>query len=363
MSKTYFNSLNYTIGNEDTALELEIMPENTRHVFAVAGSGSRIVPLLAKNPHFMTCVDSSAEQLGLTELRIASLKILDHGEFLAFWGYPSEYMSPNERKNIFNDLTISKHTKKIISSLFEKNSFESLLYTGRWEQTFQRLSRINKRIVGERGIGIFACRSKEEQKNYLKTKFPHKAWSFSIFLLGNAVVFNTLLYKGNFPKKNIKKSIHSFYRERFEYLFKQDLARKNYFLQLLFFGKLQFAEGLPIECDKEVFLKAKEGSHNTQVIYMQGDAIELVRHSKFPIDFLSLSDVPSYFTRPREQEFLQDIRSNISSQGVIVSRYYLRIPEKLNTEGYKDITDDFKKMIGEEKIQMYSFGVYRKIEI
>ena len=243
------------------------MPENIRHVFAVAGSGSRIIPLLSKSPQYITCVDSSPEQLSFAELRVASLKALDHQKFLAFWGFLSHPMPPSKRRAIFEDLEISDSARKIMDLLFRKHGWEPLLYLGKWEQTFQKLSRINKWIVGNKGLGIFSCQTKEEQENYLKAKFPQKAWSFSVFMLGNAVIFNALLYKGNFPQKNIPKSMHAFYSERFKYLFEQDIARRNYFLQLLFFGRLQFSDGLPIECDPEIFLKAKKGLQKAKMIY------------------------------------------------------------------------------------------------
>lgn len=361
MSKTYFNSLNYTIGNEDTSLELAVMPENIHHVFAVAGSGSRIIPLLSKSPQYITCVDSSPEQLSFAELRIASLKALDHQNFLAFWGFPSHPMPPCKRRGIFEGLEISDSARKHTSLLFKKYDWKPLLYSGKWEQTFQKLSRINKWIVRNKGLGIFSCKTKEEQENYLKTDFPQKAWSFSIFMLGNVAVFNAFLYKGNFPQKNIPKSMHAFYLERFKRLFEQDIARRNYFLQLLFFGRLHFPDGLPIECDPGIFLRAKRGLQKAKIIYICNDVIEEAKRTALSIDFLSLSDVPSYLRPPREQEFLQEIKNNVSLGGIIANRYYLRIPANLNTDGYQDITDDFEEAISKEKIQMYSFGIYQKV--
>ena len=363
MPKEYFNSLNYTIGNEDASVELAVMPENARHVFVIAGSGSRIIPLLSKRPQYITCVDSSLEQLSLAELRIASLRALEHQSFMAFWGYPSHSMTPSERRIAFESLKMSDQTKQIAGLLFEKHNWGPLLYAGKWEQTFRKLSWVNRLIVGNKGIGVFSCQTKDEQTNYLEVKFPRKAWSLAVFLLGNAVIFNTLLYKGNLPQKNISKSIsmHAFYLERFKYLFEQDIARRNYFLQLLFFGKLQFPEGLPIECDPDIFLKAKRGLQKTKIVYICGDVIEEAKHTPAPIDFLSLSDVPSYFRPPREQTFLQEIKNVMSPRGIAVNRYYLRIPEHLDTNGYQDITLNFKEAISKEKIQMYSFGVYQKI--
>lgn len=360
MSKTHFNSLNYTIGNEDTSLELAVMPENIRHVFAVAGSGSRIIPLLSKSPQYITCVDSSPEQLSFAELRIASLKALDHQNFLAFWGFPAHSMSPSKRWAIFKDLEMSDSARKKMGLLFEKHDWGSLLYTGRWEQTFQKLSRINKWIVGNKGLGIFACQTKKEQEDYLKNQFPQKAWSLAVFMLGNAVVFNTLLYKGNFPQKNIPKSMYAFYSERLKYLFEQDIARRNYFLQLLFFGRLQFSDGLPIECDSEIFLNAKKGLQKAKIIYVCNDAIDEAKRTAIPIDFLSFSDLPSYLGSPREQEFLQEVKNSISSGGIVVNRYYLRIPNNLDEDGYQNITGAFKEIIAREKIQMYAFGIYQK---
>ena len=360
MIEKYFNSLNYTIGNEDASLELEVLPENAQHVFAIAGSGSRIIPLLSKNPIRLTCVDSSFNQLSLTELRIATLKLLDYEDFLSFWGYPSYQIPSHERQQIFNNLEMSKQAREFLETLFKKHDWQPILYLGKWEQTFKKLSQINRWLVGKRGLEIFSCQTKDEQENYLNTKFPHKAWSFLIFMLGNSVVFNALLYKGDFPQRNIKKSLHRFYMERFERLFKQDIARKSYFLQLLFFGRLQFSDGLPVECNQDIFQRAKKGLQKAKITYVQGDILREAKNTSSPIDFFSLSDVPSYFRPPHEQTFLQEIKNSLSLGGIVVNRYYLRIPENLNMDGYQNITDNFRETIEREKIQMYSFGIFQK---
>jgi S-adenosylmethionine-diacylglycerol 3-amino-3-carboxypropyl transferase len=360
MAKTFFDSLNYTIGNEDSALEYGILPKDASHVVAIAGSGTRIIPLFAKNPRNLTCIDSSVEQLSLAELRVATLKTLNREEFLAFWGYPDHKMSAGDRKGVFNEIVISDRAKDVTSFLHEKNNWNSLLYTGKWEQTFKMLSKINRAIVGKKGLDIFSCRTKEDQLYYLEKQFPKRAWALSVYLLGNATIFNALLYKGNFPKKNISVPVHTHYMNAFNHLFDRYLVRENYFLQLLFFGKLKFSEGLPIECNKDIFLRAKRGAHNTLARFVHGDVIEKVRDVSKTVDFLSLSDIPSYFGPPKEQEFLQNIKDSLSTKGIVASRYYLRIPERLNTDGFKDITNNYKKLIAREKVQVYSFGVYQK---
>jgi S-adenosylmethionine-diacylglycerol 3-amino-3-carboxypropyl transferase len=361
MSEKYFDALNYTLGNEDPIVELEILPENVRHIMAIAGSGSRIIPLLSKNPLQLTCVDQSFYQLALTELRIASLKFLDYKSFLSFWGYPSYQMTPYQREIIFKNLEISKQAREFLEMIFKKNNWHSILYFGKWERTFKKLSKIIRLAMGKHSLQIFYCQTKEEQKNYLETKFPYRILPFLIFVLGNSLIFNLLLYKGSFPKKNIKNSFYGFYKERLYKLMKQDVVRKNYFLQLIFLGNLKYSDGLPLECDSTIFLKSKKALQRTKVVYICDDILKAANNTPLPIDFLSLSDVPSYFKPPQEQNFLQEFKKNLSQNGIVVSRYYLHISENIDITGYKDITDNFKDIIEKEKTQMYFFGIYQKI--
>lgn len=362
MSKTYFNHLNYTLGNEDTSLEYGLLKKNTNHIFSIAGSGSRILPLLAKRPKRITCVDMSLEQLYLTELRIESLRALEHEEFLAFWGYPPKTMTTQERKKAFLKIHLSIHASKFLRQLFENNKWDTLLYTGRWEKTFATLSKINRIITGKKGAQLFTYKTTSGYNHFLHTQFPQKAWALIVFFLGNAAVFNSLLYKGNFPKKNISGSLYQFYMHSFTRLFNQGPARNNFFLQILFFGKLLFPEGNPIECDKTIFTSAKKGLKTTTLSYIQGDLItEAVKINK-PIDFFSFSDVPSYFAGRREKTFLQEIHSHLSPSAIVVMRNYLRIPEYTIMRGYEDITETYTELINKEKMQMYTIQILRKKE-
>src|SRR3954465_15129773 len=112
MKSAYFNKLNYTLANEDTPMEYGILPEHQMHVMSVAGSGGRILPLLAKYPKIVTCVDVSQEQIYLCEMRFESLRVLSHSEFLAFWGYPPSLAKPKERKELFERLKLSQPARE-----------------------------------------------------------------------------------------------------------------------------------------------------------------------------------------------------------------------------------------------------------
>lgn len=356
----YFNSLNYTLGNEDTSLELALLPENAGHVFAIAGSGGRVLPLLAKYPKQVTCVDVVIEQLYLTELRIESARALEHQEFLGFWGYPPTEITPKNRRALFHKIKLSKLVNDFWLSSFESHQWESVLYQGKWEKTFTKLSRINKLILGSKGSRLFETKTSSEHFDYLQSTFPHRRWSVLVRILGNATVFNAMLYKGNFPVKNISGSMHSFYMGAFKRLFRQGPTRANFFLQLLFFGKIRFSEGCPIECDPNVFTGVKKALEGTEINYVHSDLISAVHQAKTPIDFLSFSDVPSYFQGEIERTFMQDISSGLAPNALVVIRNYLRAPEGTDFSGFEKVTADYRDLIDREKVQMYLIDIFRR---
>jgi S-adenosylmethionine-diacylglycerol 3-amino-3-carboxypropyl transferase len=358
----YFQNLNYTLANEDTSLELRLLPKGVGHVLAVAGSGGRVVPLLAKHPGRLTCVDVSREQLYLAELRVESVRSLAHAEFLAFWGYPPAAADPQERKKLFDSLSdsLTSAAREFFEGYFESRHWHSLLYDGRWERTFAALSRVNRRITGTKGTQLFSALTQEEHERFLEEEFPWRRWAVVLRLLGNATVFNALLYKGQFPKKNVPESFFALYRRSFDRLFRQGPARRNFFLQLAFFGKVVFAEGCPVECDPTVFSEAQKALTTTSVAYRHGDLVEAVAGSGEPAGFLSLSDVPSYFSGALEREYLQRMKPGIAPDGLVVVRNYLHIPEGLDTAGFVSLTESCREAILDEKVGVYCIEVYRR---
>jgi S-adenosylmethionine-diacylglycerol 3-amino-3-carboxypropyl transferase len=361
MSNSYFTKLNYTLANEDTAFELSLLPENPGHIFSVAGSGGRVLPLLAKKPSMVSCVDVSQEQLYLTEMRMESVRALTYSEFLAFWGYPPRSATPEERKDYFHRIKLSPPAKQYLEELFNNKNWESILYDGKWERTFAKLSKVNRKITGTKGAGLFHALTHQEHFEYLEKRFPKKAWALVLFTLGNAGVFNSLLYKGHFPKKNIEQSFFKFYEQCFKKLFKQGLARENFFLQILFFGKVIFAEGAPVEAKEEVFNAAKAALNNAEIQYLKGDLLENAQNVTKPIDFFSFSDVPSYFKGDTERNFLQKISKKMAPGGLAVVRNYLHVPERTDTTGFATVTDHFADLIEKEKVGVYLIDIYRRL--
>jgi S-adenosylmethionine-diacylglycerol 3-amino-3-carboxypropyl transferase len=355
----YFDEqLNYSLGDEDSSVELAVLPERARHVVSIAGSGGRVLPLLARSPRKLTCVDISSPQLSLTEMRLAALRTLEHEEYVGFLGYPPRPMSPAERKQRFQRLELSARARSILERIFEANGWARIAYLGRFEKTMAQLSRVNRLMTGRAGQRIFEATDIEAQKAYLASSFPHARFRMVLLLLGNAAVLNSLLYKGEFPKKNLRGSAYSIYRGIFDRLFTRALARESYFLQLIFFGELRYAEGNPIECDPAIYAQARRALTETEVSYVKGDVLDVVRHADDAVDFLSLSDVPTFFKGPLEHHFLQQLRPGLDRDALVVTRGHLRVV-KPDTSGFEPLALHYQEAIDREHTQLWQIQIYR----
>lgn len=358
MSHEYFNKLNYTLANEDTELEYNILPENSSHVLAIAGSGSRVLPLFAKNPKTISICDYSFEQLALTHLRIRTVSELSYQDFLSFWGYKN--LTNEKRKELFFKLEMDQTYKSCLEKIFESLSWESPLYAGKYERMLQKFQGLIHRVLGEHINHLKKVDTQEEFKKYLNFKFPHLRWKILVSILGNSILFNAFLYKGNHPKKNIKASYRSYYFNIFRSLFEFIIPKDSFFLQMIFFGKIEFLQGAPFETNEKIFYKMKEGIRDCKINYYQGDIFSSLKKIQTPISFLSFSDILSYFPESIEKDYMQTIKDKLSTKGITVNRYYLRIHQHLNLYGYTDRTQDYLELIKKEKTQFYNIQIYEK---
>lgn len=364
MVQKYFNQLNYSLGNEDTAIDVEIVRRlGSKNVFSVAGCGGRALPLL-EYCHNLTMVDFSSYQLALSRLRLELYRKVDWVDYCLFFEYPPFQGQDNRyrRRDIFASLELQEADRSFFRAVFEELNWGSLLYAGSWERTFQKLSKALRVILGKNYDALFEFQKLDEQVHFFKNEFNKVRWNSLLFLLGNKSVFNALLYKGDFISKNEPESHFEYYKQSFEKLFTHSLARESFFAHLCFYGKIIHSDGNPIEAKKNNFSAVKEKACGTsEILFSQGDLVEILASDEHAnkYDFLSLSDVPSYFSGDTERQFLQKIKPSLNEKGVICLRNYLRTPEA-DYSGFEDITDQFKDLYGLEKVGVYRFQIFQK---
>ena len=348
--QNYFQSLNYTMANEDTTLEFELARKlNSKKILTVGGSGSRALPFLALPLEALSIVDVSADQLMLIELKLLTIKQLEHQDAVLFW--TSE--ETRVREEIFNKLKLEQKFQDFYHFHTEQNPKIAPLFWGKWEKTFIKISKITSFFFSKKLREALFTTDKPWQlyQDYIRGV----KWDILLKIVGNKAMFNSILYKGSFIQKNSKLSYFDYYYQAFERLFALDVKR-SHFLQLCFCGKVVTPEGLPIEFDPELFARIKASTITPQ--YIQGSVFERPESTQY--DFVSLSDVPSYLSGDIEKNYLQMIKKNVAKSGVVVNRFYLRSTENTNESGYQDITQNHSGPISQELVQMYQVQLLQK---
>lgn len=351
MTQTYFQSLNYSMANEDTTLEYNLAEAiKAQSVLTVGGSGSRSLPFLGLGIKNLTIVDVSADQLMLIELKLETIRQLLHSEAIAFWTEENQ----DVRDTIFSRLKLANKFQDFYRYHSKAQPHSAPLYWGKWEKTFQTFSRLTKLFFSrEIREGLFLA---DRPYEFYKTHIQGWKWNLLLKIVGNKAMFNSLLYKGSFIRKNSPLSYFDYYFQAFERLFQLDIKR-SHFLQLCFCGKVLHPEALPIEFSADIFHKIK--ASNVDPLYQQGSIFE--RDELTQYDLISLSDVPSYLSGSIERDYLQLISKNISQGGVVVNRFYLRKSENTDQSGFQDITHEFRTLIAQELVQMYEVQLLRKV--
>jgi S-adenosylmethionine-diacylglycerol 3-amino-3-carboxypropyl transferase len=358
LDSRYFTSLNYSLGDEDPWLDQEILPLHCGHSITVAGSGTRVLAMLVKRPRILTCVDVLEEQLALTALRLAALRTLDLPTFRAFLGYPPHSQTPAERRQCFAGLSMVDRFRAPLEAILNREGWTEIIYYGRFEKTMRRLSRVLSVVTGRKACRICSCASLEEQRAYLKSSFPLSRWKLLIFLMGNATLLNALLYKGEFPRKNVPGSVYANYKAMFDRLFENVLLAESFFAQLLLCGRiLSMRTALP-EISAAAYGEIKAALAECDVRLVRGDVIEETRYSHPRADFVSLSDVPSFLSERLQGEYLQAIRDGLAGRALVMVRGNLRVTAP-DLRGYEDVSGAYLPSTSQERTQLWHVNVYR----
>ncbi|NUM59666.1 MAG: DUF3419 family protein [Bdellovibrionaceae bacterium] len=364
MATEYFSSLNYTLANEDTIVEYELLPMNVDRVFSIAGSGARCLPLLAKNPKVLDIIDMSQEQIYLCELRYESMRQLSEAEWLFFMGYRGAIqklkLEGDSRLELFEKLSLSDKTRSFW--LERKNSWigKGFILLGRWESHFQKLGKIFRDYLQCDFSSIFQAQNLQEQISIYEKEWPRVRWNSFMRILASEYVFNKFLYKGHFSGKEEHRTEqrppYQFIIEEFDRIFRSQLVRKNYFMQILFLGEIRYEEGLPLEAHSECIQKVKKST--TKLNYHVGNLLELLPKNAY--DFISLSDTISYIPDAAANEILQKLNPQTSRGSQMVIRSFMRKPKQINTENWSVLKEKEVWAHDVDGTGVYEFHIYQK---
>jgi S-adenosylmethionine-diacylglycerol 3-amino-3-carboxypropyl transferase len=355
---TYFSELNYSLANEDAGLE-QALAQQGAHIMCIAGSGGRLIPLLAQKPRMISFVDVAGQQIALTKLRLAALRELKYNDFLGFFGYTPQ--AAETRRAQFEQLLLADETRDILGPILSKAEWAPIIYMGRFERLVKKFAGIFQNLFRIPTEQLCSFDSLAEQKEFYRNEMDNWRWHLSLRCLANAKLFNSLLYRGHFPKKNLPLSHYQFFYRTFSQTIDQHLARENFFLQLCFLGEIAHQAAFPPEAKPDLFQAAKAHLEQCPVHFYEGDILSQAHDWDLePLDFFSFSDVPSYLRPPEEQSFLQQIRPLLAPEALVLCRYYLRIPEQIDKQGFQDLAPRYRQQLSQEKTGIYHFDLLQK---
>ncbi|MBK7891262.1 MAG: DUF3419 family protein [Bdellovibrionales bacterium] len=365
MSEQYFHNLNYTLSNEDTRVEHSLLKPNASSVFTIGGSGSRVLPLIARNPKQMHVVDLSTEQLALIELRHAAARCLSRDEFLFFMGYrgglPNDSSLDDSRFDLFHKLDLSPETAAFWREREHIWKPRGFIFLGRWENHFQKLGRVFRDVLRIDSRPIFEAHSLEEQRRLFEKHFKPLVFRAFVKIAASEFVFNKFLYKGHFSGsasvKTESRPPSVFIEEEFTRLFTETLIRKNYFLQVLFLGGILYEEGLPLEARTDILEAIKVSE--TKVNYMKADLTTVISQNTY--DFLSLSDTISYLPTDIAGNLLKTLPFDTRPGSRVVIRSFLRRPPELTAAGWIRLPEEEKRAVQLDTTGVYEFDIFERI--
>lgn len=364
MAKEYFSDLNYTLANEDTRIEFDLLPENAKRVFSIAGSGARCLPLIAKNPQALDVIDMSVSQLYLCELRFQAMKTLTYEEYLFLLGYRGSLQSGSDqgdsREFIFKKLSLSPEATQYWNDRKLGWRDRGFILLGRWESHFQKLGHLFREVLKCDFSKVFEAQSIEEQIKLYEKYWPKVRWNSFIRIAASEYVFNRFLYKGHFSGKSEHKTEQrapsQFIMEEFTRIFRTQLVRKNYFMQILFLGRIAYEEGLPLEAHQHIFEAVKRST--TEITYLHGNLLEQLPLHAY--DFISLSDTISYLAENDANQILQKLSPKTKTGSQMVIRSFMRAPKAIDLKGWEELQEKNKWAQYKDGTGVYQFHIFAK---
>lgn len=348
----------YTFANEDSLTELGILREQQNNVLVIAGSGARVIPLFAKMPKHMTCIDMSQNQLYLTELRIESLRQLNYDEYRILLGYLNA--KPDLRKLTFEKVKFSEPAKQFMTRYFESIDWGSLLFSGKWEIDLAKTSKIFKTILPNLGQQLNDCETLDQQQLLyvdIKSKLNIIRLLLFISLLVLSAKNRLKFQRTHISFKGMMSLIFEFNRT-LKRVFATFLIKNSFYYSILF-TEQYFSHLAPTaEVDKKLFEHYKKGALQCNVRYVHKDVLDYCETSSSKYDFLSLSNVPDYLKSSAKINFLRHLKGAVQKQGILTYRRSVTDNFDEKSPSVNEVTDEYQHIISRDMTPYYRVFVY-----
>ncbi len=332
--------LDYTLTREDAWVEYGFLQDEGAKILSSGGSGARLIPLLARNPSQLDVVARSEAQRCMIELRLSALRTLTFQDYCLLLGY--RHGTAEQRLELFKSLPISDPARKFWEEHRLLWGPQGFLFLGRWENHFVRLGNLLKQLAWIKAEPLFSAQTVSEQQALVKKHWSERKFRLFLRIALSEFITNRYLHVSGFrddegdeededPAKALEPAWRAVSRQSTR-LFQETLLRKNFFAQLLFLGRLPYAEGFPPEAHPDLFQAAKACATEPKV--QIGGLVELSQAQ--PYDFYSLSDNLSRLEPDSALHFVERLPKSVRKGARVINRNFLKRKAKiLVPEGWK----------------------------
>lgn len=350
-----FSQLNYTLANEDSSCERILVTPHTK-VACMAGSGSRLISLLAACPESICALDSSYQQILMSKFRLELMEQVEWNEYCSILGYPSD-LSPTQRTTLFNALIFSPDVSKFLAVQMQRRPDTLPIYWGVWEQSMIKNAQALKNILGAGFIKDLLDGMTLNQ--ILNSPIKSMRYKLALRMVGQAKFLAKTLSSKQLPQLPGEQDEHKYYDKMIHRAFHSKEFRDNFFLHLLFTGKINSISAAPDEANPEVFRLAKRSLTTTNIQFCQTDIRTANPLSSF--DFVFFSDVFSYLTDKEASDVLTVFAKQMTPQGLIVMRFYRSRPNFVLDDDL-DHDSHSQDLVSFEMTGAYEFCVLKRAE-
>ncbi|NIP81285.1 MAG: DUF3419 family protein [Gemmatimonadetes bacterium] len=316
-------TLNYSSVNEDWDTELQALQVRPGDdVICVTGSGARPLAVLAACDVPIVALDVNPAQNHLLRLQIAAIRSLTHGQRMAWIGLHDA--DPRWRLRIWRR-RIAPQLSRPAREWWRAHTrmlARGVLYAGRWERHFRRVSRLARRVWPI--DTLLAFQDLEEQRRWLADHWDDRlwraAWAVACHPGVSRLVFGDPAFHGR-----LDRAPGPFLRARMRRHLETHLARSSFMVSLVLRGALS-PEDLPPHLT-EAGASAIAGRLDRLTIvdddivsHLRG--VETGRYSRF-----SLSDLPSFMDQAGFDGLWHAVRGAARPGSRVVVRQFLRRPD------------------------------------
>ena len=319
MRTSFDRSLNYSSVNEDWDTELRALDAGASDVvLCVTGSGARPLALLARTEATVVAIDRSPAQNHLLRLLLAAAGCLEPADALGWMGVRAA--DRRWRLGTYDRILAPRLPPETREWWARRTSALAggVVYAGRWERHFRRVSHLARRIWPV--DVLFSFDDLDEQRHWLERHWDDWRWQAAWRIVCDPrfsrVVFGDPAFHGPLSVEPGR-----YIRDRMRRCLETHLARDSFMVSLVLRGELPACD-LPPHLTEAGLEAIRERRDRLRVV--DDDVAAHLDAGPQRYTRFSLSDVPSYLDAEGTARLWRSVLRAAEPGARVVVREFLR---------------------------------------